>query len=198
MSSAVSGDIPELLLRQAASLYQTENIAISLTVLILYSKVFKYFELSAGLSEFSRTMEGAAPHLLRFMIVVVISLSGFSLSGYFVFGTQSAEYSSLGLSLMSLIRGLFGDMNPQNFYKVNRVTGPLFFLLYQLFAQFIFLEHFMTYVAGNTTNAFHQATFEIAAPNSSFRVILRAQKLQVRNDLFNIFIRVCECVCVCV
>ena len=198
MSSAVSGDIPELLLRQAASLYQTENIAISLTVLILYSKVFKYFELSAGLSEFSRTMEGAAPHLLRFMIVVVISLSGFSLSGYFVFGTQSAEYSSLGLSLVSLIRGLFGDMNPQNFYKVNRVTGPLFFLLYQLFAQFIFLEHFMTYVAGNTTNAFHQGTFEIAAPNSSFRVILRAQKLQVRNDLFNMCIRVCVCECVCV
>jgi len=56
----------------------------------------------------------------------------------------------------------------------------------------------MTYVAGNTANVFHQATFEIAAPNSSFRVILRAQKLQVRNDLFNIFIRVCVSVCVCV
>ncbi len=179
VSSAVSGDIPELQLRQAASLYQTENIAISLTVLILYSKVFKYFELSAGLSEFSRTMEGAAPHLLRFMIVVVISLSGFSLSGYFVFGTQSAEYSSLGLSLVSLIRGLFGDMNPQNFYKTNRVTGPLFFLLYQLFAQFIFLEHFMTYVAGTAL----QAASKIAAPNSCFRVVFRAKKLQVHKRI---------------
>jgi hypothetical protein len=63
-SSAPDGrPIPELQLRNAAAVYQTENMAISITVLILYSKVFKYFELSAGLSEFSRTLEGAAPHL---------------------------------------------------------------------------------------------------------------------------------------
>ncbi len=148
-ASEAPGSIPELQLRSAAAIYQTENIAISLTVLILYSKVFKYFDLSAGLSEFSRTIEGAAPHLFRFTIVVAISLSGFSLSGYFLFGTQFLDYSSLGLSLVALMRGLFGDMPSQQYYKINRVTGPLFFLMYQMFAQFIFLEHFMTYMAGN-------------------------------------------------
>ena len=149
MSSASdAGSIPELQLRSAAALYQTENIAISLTVLILYSKVFKYFDLNAGLSEFSRTIEGAAPHLIRFTIVVAISLSGFSLSGYFLFGNQFLDYSSLGLSLVALMRGLFGDMPSLHYYKINRVTGPLFFLMYQMFAQFIFLEHFMTYMAG--------------------------------------------------
>jgi hypothetical protein len=141
-------EYPEMQLRSAASLYQTENIVISLTVLVLYFKVFKYFELSPGLSEFSRTLEGAAPHLYRFTIVVIISLSGFSLSGYFLFGTQFADYSSLGLSVVALMRGLFGDMNANSYYSVNRVFGPLFFLMYQLFAQFIFLEHFMTYVSG--------------------------------------------------
>jgi hypothetical protein len=140
--------IPELQLRTAAAIYQTENMAISITVLILYSKVFKYFELSAGLSEFSRTLEGAAPHLYRFMIVVVISLSGFSLSGHFLFGTQFWDYSSVGLAVVSLMRGLFGDMPSLMYYKINRVSGPIFFLMYQMFAQFIFLEHFMTYMAG--------------------------------------------------
>ncbi len=117
-------------------------------MLILYGKTFKYFELSAGLSEFSRTLEGAAPHLKRFLIVVVISISGFSLFGYFSFGTQFVDYHSLGLAVVALMRGLFGDMNANSYYKVDRVFGPLFFLMYQLFAQFIFLEHFMTYVAG--------------------------------------------------
>ena len=110
--------------------------------------VIRYFELSPGLSEFSRTMEGAAPHLYRFTIIVVISLSGFSLSGYFLFGTQFLDYNSLGLAVAALMRGLFGDMPSQKYYDINRVTGPLFFLMYQMFAQFIFLEHFMTYMAG--------------------------------------------------
>jgi hypothetical protein len=154
LSSTDSGDFPELELRSAASIYQSENVAISLTVLIMYCKIFKYFELSAGLSEFSRTLEGAAPHLKRFLIVVVISLSGFSLFGHFAFGTQFVDYSSLLLSLIALMRGLFGDMPSNTYYKVDRVFGPLFFLMYQLFAQFIFLEHFLTYVAGKMSNVF--------------------------------------------
>jgi hypothetical protein len=148
ITSTDKGDFPELELRLAANIYQSENIAISVTMLIMYGKIFKYFELSAGLSEFSRTMEGAAPHLIRFLIVVTISLSGFSLFGHFTFGTQLYDYSSMPLSLMALMRGLFGDMPAHIYYKVDRVFGPLFFLIYQLFAQFIFLEHFMTYVAG--------------------------------------------------
>jgi hypothetical protein len=153
LSSTDKGDFPELELRLAANIYQSENIAISLTMLIMYSKIFKYFELSAGLSEFSRTLEGAAPNLIRFLIVVIISVSGFSLFGHFTFGTQFVDFSSMPLSLMALMRGLFGDMPANSYYKVDRVFGPLFFLMYQLFAQFIFLEHFMTYVAGTMNSS---------------------------------------------
>lgn len=176
LSSTDSGDFPELELRSAASIYQSENVAISLTVLIMYCKIFKYFELSAGLSEFSRTLEGAAPHLKRFLIVVVISLSGFSLFGHFAFGTQFVDYSSLLLSLIALMRGLFGDMPSNTYYKVDRVFGPLFFLMYQLFAQFIFLEHFLTYVAESyfeLKNYKYEVEFGVIDAIARFTTILK-------------------------
>ena len=40
-AAAGNAAIPELQLRNAAATYQTENLAISLSVLILYSKIYK-------------------------------------------------------------------------------------------------------------------------------------------------------------
>lgn len=85
------------------------------------------------------SMVNAAPDMGYFMIIFIILLWSFSLSGFVAFQLDMAvcesavggqpdvrqSYRTLMQSFFSVVRGINGDMSVQDLSSVNRIFGDL-------------------------------------------------------------------------
>jgi len=76
------------------------------------------------------TMSACKIELLLFTIMLLLLLLAFAFIFNSVFSTRVDDYATLGRSLMSLFRGMVGDMEYDDIYFNEPVMGPFLYMFY--------------------------------------------------------------------
>jgi hypothetical protein len=64
-----------------------------------------------------------------------------------------AEYSYFHIVVMSLLRGMNSDAPWQQYYFSNRVTGSMFWFVFNLFGRFVLMRMFLESIAVSQVRA---------------------------------------------
>ncbi|XP_076456106.1 polycystin-1-like protein 2 [Babylonia areolata] len=90
------------------------------------------------------TLLRSAKDLSSFVIVFFFFFLAFFSSGFVLFGSQLAQYSSAVTTVETLMAVCLGEAQFQVLDEANRVLGPLYFFLYMMFVVFVLLNMFLT------------------------------------------------------
>ena len=133
----------------AALSYGTAFNFDSISILVSFLKLFKYFRLSAKFALLSNVLLAAGRDMAFFFIMLALFLFGFVVFAQEMFGTQLNIYSDSLQSATTLLKIIFGvvdiywDMIRTATPGLERMIAMVFFLLYVIWMFFIFINIFL-------------------------------------------------------
>merc|ERR1719502_848025 len=92
---------------------------------------------------FSNTIVGSMPDVMTFMVMFVVIVLSFALSGQLLFGTSIREFSTLGKSCNQLFLISLGDFDYQELKDVTPLFAPLWFISFQVVVFMVMLNIFI-------------------------------------------------------
>lgn len=84
-----------------------------------------------------RTLHRSVPHLLRFMVLMMIVMVGFGLLFWTVYRTTVMEFRYPTWALFTLFRGMLGDMPLDDMLYFYPLTTKVLFVLFTFFVVFV-------------------------------------------------------------
>ena len=127
-------------------LFYQINVLSAFCCLVSFIKVFKYLRLNRRLKLLWDTLSSAFADLFSMMIVSLLIISGFALTGNLIFGQTLREFKSYSSSVSMLLRSLLGDFDYRRMAEVCPNIAPVFFLLYIFIVFFVITNMFVAVV----------------------------------------------------
>lgn len=117
------------------------------------NQLLKYLRLSARLSMLEKVFVNVKSELFAWATLFLVIFSSFVQAFYMGFHESVSDYQSLGMAIMTLFKGAFGDLVVTELQAENQILGPIFFMAYIFVMFFVMLNMFLASVAmrpGNT------------------------------------------------
>tara|TARA_A100000164_G_scaffold359817_1_gene372874 strand:- start:878 stop:1795 length:918 start_codon:yes stop_codon:yes gene_type:complete len=127
-------------------LFYQINVLSAFCSLVSFIKVFKYLRLNRRLKLLWDTLSSAFADLFSMMIVSLLIISGFALTGNLIFGQTLREFKSYSSSVSMLLRSLLGDFDYRRMVEVCPNIAPVFFVLYIFIVFFVITNMFVAVV----------------------------------------------------
>ena len=112
--------------------------AFAIFCILLQSAKYMYF--SKRMSLFLDVFSKAKFELIFFVFFFGIVLIDFALVGYFFFGAEIDDFSSLSKSIIKCLIMLIGNVDLQELMNSNEVIGPLFYVCFMVLIIFVSLN----------------------------------------------------------
>eukprot|EP01052_Picozoa_sp_SAG31_P014505 SAG31_NODE_904_length_11120_cov_76.575084_10_plen_436_part_00 len=116
---------------------------LGLNSVVVWLKMLKYLNMFPHLAMMSTTIANAMAPSLAFFIMFFIFFMGYAQGFVMVFGAAIEGYSSVTSSMLSLFRALLGDFDVTEMTKVDKVVGPLLFLIFVIVGMLFLLNVFI-------------------------------------------------------
>jgi hypothetical protein len=114
--------------------------------LISFIKIFKYLRLNRRMKLLWDTLSTAFLDLFYMLIVSLLIVSGFALTGNLIFGQTLREYKTFSSSISTLLRSLLGDFDYKKMSEVCPNIAPIYFVLYIFIVFFVITNMFIAVV----------------------------------------------------
>jgi len=114
--------------------------------LIGFIKIFKYLRLNRRMKILWDTLSGAFLDLFYMLIVSLLIVSGFALTGNLIFGQTIREYKTFSSSMSTLLRSLLGDFDYKKMANTCPNIAPIYFVLYIFIVFFVITNMFIAVV----------------------------------------------------
>jgi len=121
----------------------------SVNALVMWFKILKYVSITRRLKRIAKALGKAAPDVVAFLFVFCILFIGFGIPGYLLFGNDVANFSSVGITFMTLFRMMLGDWDYGSIAAASPILGPIWFILWIATSAIIMLN-FIVGVLGNS------------------------------------------------
>lgn len=115
----------------------------AILALLIFWKIFKYFNLSSRFLALSKTLTTAFPEVFVFLIMFAIVFVGYGIMANLLFGTSLVQYSSFERTLITLFLVTLGDFDYSELEDVTRIFAPIFFFTFIIFVFFVLLNMFI-------------------------------------------------------
>eukprot|EP00656_Telonema_subtile_P026271 TRINITY_DN2824_c0_g2_i2.p1 TRINITY_DN2824_c0_g2~~TRINITY_DN2824_c0_g2_i2.p1 ORF type:complete len:968 (+),score=269.08 TRINITY_DN2824_c0_g2_i2:88-2991(+) len=115
----------------------------AILALLIFWKIFKYFNLSSRFLALSKTLTTAFPEVFVFLIMFAIVFVGYGIMANLLFGTSLVQYSSFERTLITLFLVTLGDFDYTELEDVTRIFAPIFFFSFIVFVFFVLLNMFI-------------------------------------------------------
>ncbi|XP_057670918.1 polycystin-2 isoform X2 [Diorhabda carinulata] len=149
-------------LEYVSQLYIRRNNVIAVALYLIYLKAFKFLNFNRTMGQLNNTLNKCALDILGFSMMFFIVFFAYSELGYLLFGNQVENFSTFGISMLTLLRAVLGDFNYEQISDANRILAPMYFISYIFLVFFVLLNMFLAII--NDTYA--DVKTEIAiAPN---------------------------------
>lgn len=142
----------------------------TVVLVILTFRLFKYLNVTLGMSPFVRTIDRATPDLLAFFVVYWLTFVGFAIALYVAYSDRFNTFNSIGRSILYLTQCQFGFEEYETLAVSSSYFTPAFFILYIFIFSFVAYNLFLAAIL----NSFR---FEIEASGSGssiYKVIASA------------------------
>ncbi|XP_071050971.1 polycystin-2-like [Onthophagus taurus] len=116
-------------LQELARLETTSTNAQAVAVLFVYLKLLKYCCLNTHLGHLYHTLSTSGRALRDLFFLIIIVLFAFASCGHIFFGSQVEEFSTLSLTMTTLLRTFVGDFNYSSLEKYYWRLAPVYFTI---------------------------------------------------------------------
>jgi len=106
-------------------------------------KIFRYFDLQRNLLILRQSMARGVGDLSSFTFLLLLMIFGFALSGMNIFGQESDEYVSAGVSFVTLFLTVLGEFDLDRMLRVDGLFGYAFFIFYQILIFLVMVNIFL-------------------------------------------------------
>ena len=129
---------------QNMAFWSTQSTSIAgVQALMLWLKVFKFVAVTHKLEKLFEAITKSIPAALELLVVYMIIVVAFTVSGHVIFGNDVPIFADLIVSFWSSTRvAFFQDYDWDSLYASNRVLGPIWIVLFMMFTA-IFLINFL-------------------------------------------------------
>ena len=115
----------------------------AINFLLATLKLFKYMVMSDQFKMLTDTVINAAPDVGTFMVMLIVVILSFTVSGLLLFGTTIEGFSTLTRTFNTLFLVMLGDFDYQELVDVTALFAPIWFIAYQVVVFMILLNMFI-------------------------------------------------------
>lgn len=112
----------------------------AVNTVISFLKILKYMELNPTLNIVTRTLASAQQSLVGVLVIFVIVILAYGVTGVAVFSNGMEDFRDLGTAMSTLMRMLIGDFDYIALRDENRFIAPLFFWSFMILGLFLILN----------------------------------------------------------
>ncbi|GMF15458.1 unnamed protein product [Phytophthora fragariaefolia] len=141
ITSASLEEIPNL--QGLATVLYAESVVESINAALVWLKLLQYTTVSKRMSLLLRMLGRAARDLAWFFMCFLVCICAFAQIGLLLFGLDVRGFSSLGLSIVTLLQAVAGELDYVGMADSHRVAGPIFYILYYLLLLLILVNVFL-------------------------------------------------------
>ncbi|KNC47301.1 polycystin-2 [Thecamonas trahens ATCC 50062] len=128
------------------TLSSAEFNILSLNGFLLFFKVLKYARFSKSALIITKTIKRAVLGIAALTVMVMFLLLGFAFFGNQSFGTDVDSYRTFTFSLLTMVRGLLGELDFESLWANNRLMGPIFYLAFVILFVFILMSVYISVI----------------------------------------------------
>eukprot|EP01062_Namystynia_karyoxenos_P014999 TRINITY_DN15435_c0_g1_i1.p1 TRINITY_DN15435_c0_g1~~TRINITY_DN15435_c0_g1_i1.p1 ORF type:complete len:847 (+),score=384.63 TRINITY_DN15435_c0_g1_i1:159-2699(+) len=122
------------------NLFQFQIYFNSINTVISFLKILKYVRLNERLNILTRTLSSAQQDVMAVLVVFVLVLFSFAVSGNTLFGNGIHDFKNISLSLSTLMRTILGDFDYWELWFENQLFAFVFFFGYIVLSLFIIMN----------------------------------------------------------
>eukprot|EP01065_Artemidia_motanka_P002780 TRINITY_DN11309_c0_g4_i1.p1 TRINITY_DN11309_c0_g4~~TRINITY_DN11309_c0_g4_i1.p1 ORF type:complete len:1087 (+),score=457.69 TRINITY_DN11309_c0_g4_i1:46-3261(+) len=122
------------------NLFQFQIYFNSVNTVISFLKILKYLRLNERLNILTRTLSSAQQDVMAVLVVFVLVLVSFAVSGNTLFGNGVHDFKNISISISTLMRVLLGDFDYLELWYENQLFAGLFFFGFVVLALFIIMN----------------------------------------------------------
>lgn len=127
---------------------------ISITLVVSYFKLFKFFELNDQLNLLTITLSKSAANLGSVIITLLLTLSAYSMTGWIIFGGDNDDFKDFQSAFSALLRLMIGENEAfDSYYSENRISWIIFYLFYMCTNFLICINMVFAVIEGNFTES---------------------------------------------
>eukprot|EP01062_Namystynia_karyoxenos_P020136 TRINITY_DN17622_c0_g1_i1.p1 TRINITY_DN17622_c0_g1~~TRINITY_DN17622_c0_g1_i1.p1 ORF type:complete len:1100 (+),score=417.78 TRINITY_DN17622_c0_g1_i1:134-3301(+) len=128
-------------------LYVMQVYINSCNVVFTFLKLLKYMRLNARFGILTETLADCQDSIVGVLIIFILVVLAFAVTGNTLFGTQMYEFRSLSASFSTLMRMLMGEFDYEAMKRENRVLAGLFFWSFLVLGLFVLLNFLIGVIA---------------------------------------------------
>lgn len=127
---------------------------------LTFMKLLKYMRLNQRFGILTETLSDCRDSIVGVMIIFIIVILAFAVTGNTLFGAQMYEFRSMGVSFSTLLRMLLGEMDYEAMKREQRVLAGFFFWSFIILCSFILLNFLIGVMAESFGNVSGQVQTE--------------------------------------
>lgn len=120
----------------------------ALNVILCFFKLLRYTEISPQLNILSRTIASALPDLVGVLIIFLIIVISYALTGVMLFSNGMDDFKDVSTAISTLLRWLIGGFDYASLREENRFLSGVFFWTYTILALWILLNFLIGVLSG--------------------------------------------------
>lgn len=126
-----------------ARLCYAESVLSSVNAAFVWLKLLQYTQVSKRMCLLLRMLHRAAMDLFWFFVYFIVCICAFAQIGFLLFGLSVRQFRSLGVSTLTLLQSVAGDLDYDAMADAHHVLGPLFYIAFYLLLLLILLNVFL-------------------------------------------------------
>eukprot|EP01012_Entosiphon_sulcatum_P048152 TRINITY_DN662_c2_g2_i6.p1 TRINITY_DN662_c2_g2~~TRINITY_DN662_c2_g2_i6.p1 ORF type:complete len:746 (-),score=140.35 TRINITY_DN662_c2_g2_i6:224-2461(-) len=134
-------------LEKIVGLYYTQNWLRSFTTILVFLKLLNFLQLNDQLNILTRTLENAQSHIIGVLVLFLMVLFAFAITGTTLFGSAIEEYKDINTAASTLMRTLLGNFDYQAMRSEQPFLAGLFFWSFVVIALFVLLNFIIAVIA---------------------------------------------------
>eukprot|EP00760_Papus_ankaliazontas_P027229 PhM_4_TR3225/c0_g1_i1/m.45012 len=133
-------------------LYSQQIYLNSVNTIITFIKILKYAQLNPRLNVLSRTLSEAKENMVGLIVLFVLVVTAYAITGFGLFGPTMWEFRSVDASYGALIRMMVGSFDYDAMKETEPVLAGLYFWTYMILSNFLLLNFIVAVVCEGFTN----------------------------------------------
>ena len=108
------------------------KLSASSMITLLSLRLLKLVQFQPHVAFFTMSLSECAGELFNFLFCFTLLFTGFSISGWFLFGQELETYGTLGAAFMTNLNFIFGDFDWDAMLQVAPIGAYLYFLFFSV------------------------------------------------------------------
>jgi len=161
--------------------HESWTVCMVLAIVCAVLNIFRFIIFNPHMAVLWLSFETAGADLFWFLVFFMIVLLAFVFSGCFFFGSQMFDFSEFQWAIVTVMKGVFGDLDYDSMFEINRTIAPVYFFIFTVIIVTIMMNMF-TGILGNAYDTANDDAPETPPMSETFGKLFDDLKAKLSRD----------------